>query len=246
MPARLIDDALLNRLTAHIRAGASPQAAAEACDLTFEHFQALMRIRRFRKAVRLAAAEVKVAVEVKFREKDPQGWLDQPRGEFRGENYLPEHLRQKENSVHLYSRGAKGVAIRDVRTRRLASTYRKAFPWLEAADTVLLRTFVQVSLLADEIYSKITKEGVTRPTGQPHPLLGEFRNYSRTAADLAGRLGLSPRDRAQMKANSTTAALDTIDLDRINKVLDHGHERELESVEPAALDGGSGDQSSED
>ena len=119
----------------------------------------------------------------------------------------------------LYARSPKGLRVRDERTRRLARRVIKAFPWLTVADRDMVSAFCQVKLLADECFAKIRAEGITRSNGQPHYLLTEFRSLIRVEADLAGRLGLSPRDRAAMQANSTGAALDRIDLKRVDRIL---------------------------
>ena len=147
-----------------------------------------------------------------------------PRDEMDGDGdkgaFLPAREADRGRKIVLYTRAPKGVRVRDIRTQRLARRIQLAFPWLTGADKTLIRAFAQVEILRDEIYAKVRAEGVVRSkTGQPHPLLSEFRNLTRTLADLAGRLGLSPRDRAAMQTNSTNAALGRIDLKRVDQIL---------------------------
>lgn len=133
--------------------------------------------------------------------------------------YMRPDDPQPNRKLTLYSRGAKGVRIRDERVRRLSRRIMTGFAWLTPADRDLIRAYCQVQILADEAFAKVRVDGLVRPSGQPHPLLGEFRNLIKVQADLAGRLGLSPRDRAIMKSNSTTAALERIDLTRVDRIL---------------------------
>ncbi len=86
------------------------------------------------------------------------------------------------------------------------------------ADEPLARSFAQLEILSAEAYEKIRREGISRD-GRPHYLLQEFRNLRRVHADIAGRLGLSPRDRAQMKSAQTSAAIDSIDLKRVERII---------------------------
>jgi hypothetical protein len=148
--------------------------------------------------------------------------------------FLPRAEAARGRKLVPYVRSAKGVRVRDLRTRRLARRILTAWPWLTDADKDLVRAFAQIQILADEAFAKIRAEGIVRPTtGQPHPLLSEFRALIRTEADLAGRLGLSPRDRAAMQASSTGAALERIDLKRVDRIL-----RARRSGTPVNGDGG--------
>lgn len=146
-----------------------------------------------------------------------------PRDEMTGDGDTGAFLSAREadrgSRLVPYVRSAKGLRVRDLRTRRLARRIRTAWPWLTDADRDLIRAFAQVQILADEAYVKIRTEGIVRQNGQPHPLLGEFRSLIKVQAGLAGRLGLSPRDRVAMQATSTTAALEKIDLRRVDQIL---------------------------
>ncbi len=119
----------------------------------------------------------------------------------------------------LYTRAAKGVRIRDIRTRRLARRIVKACGWMVAADQPMVRAFAQLEILAEEAYAKIIADGIVNADGAPNRLLLEYRSLRRVQADIAGRLGLSPRDRAQMKSASTAAALEGIDVAKIDRIL---------------------------
>ncbi len=133
--------------------------------------------------------------------------------------FLPRDDPDRDGKLVLYARSAKGLRVRDQRTRRLSRRIMRSFPWLTVADRDLVMALCQVKLLADECFAKVRLEGIVRATGQPHYLLAEFRSLIRTEADLAGRLGLSPRDRAVMQATSTGAALERIDLKRVDRIL---------------------------
>jgi phage terminase small subunit len=150
-----------------------------------------------------------------------------------GTPYAPRSgpVSRSQREVTLMSRAPKGLAIRDQRTRRFARRLMVAFPWLTPADRGLVMSFCQVKILVDECYAKIRLDGLTRSDGHPHYLLSEFRSLVRVEADLAGRLGLTPRDRAQMRASSTTAALERVDLTRVEKIL------RARGAEPALEDG---------
>ncbi len=125
----------------------------------------------------------------------------------------------KRQAPRLYTRGAKGVRIRDERTRRLARRIINACPWMIDTDQPLVRGFAQLEILSEEAYAKIIAEGIINAEGTPHKLLSEFRSLRRVQADIAGRLGLSPRDRAQMQSVSTSAAIEGIDLAKIDRIL---------------------------
>jgi hypothetical protein len=228
--ATSFDKELLHKLTSYIRAGASRQSAAAACQLSPPKLMALMTFPRFAQAVRQAEFDAKVATEVDLRQKHPRDWLDRPKGSDR------EHAPVQVDSNAQAEASRELVANSDIDPTQV---YLQAFPWLTPADEALLRNFVQLNLLADQCYQKIAVEGVARPSGAPHMLLSEFRNLSRTAADIAGRLGLSPRDRAMMRSTSPAAVLEEVDVRRINGVLGYGSE-------PTDFDSEGSDQGSED
>jgi phage terminase small subunit len=148
----------------------------------------------------------------------------------------------------IYSKAPKGVRIRDARVSLMARRVSRAFPWINpSADRELVRLFCQLVILSDECYAKVRLEGIVNPkTGVPHRLLCEFRACARVLADVSGRLGLSPRDRAQLQSSSTSAALDRIDLGRVDRILkartggaSANGDAEIEEVSPSADDDGS-------
>jgi hypothetical protein len=226
----LFDNALLNRLTSYIRDGASRESAAAACGLSPPKLMALMTYARFAQAVRQAEFDAKVATEVEFRKKHPGDWLDRPKGSDR--EHAPVQVdpkAQAEASLEL-------LVNSDIDPMQV---YLQVFPWLTPADEALLRGFVHLNEFAEETYQRIKRDGgPIRPSGAPHPSLGEFRNLHKTIADYAGRLGLSPRDRAMMRSNSPAAVLEEVDVKRINKVLGYGSE-------PTDIDSDGSDQGSE-
>ncbi|MGO9450789.1 MAG: hypothetical protein ACLQDV_07030 [Candidatus Binataceae bacterium] len=132
---------------------------------------------------------------------------------------VPARADDRREAPRLYSLAARGVRIRDIRTRRLARRFVKACGWLIAADQPMVRAFAQLEILAEEAYAKIVADGIVNADGAPHRLLLEYRSLRRVQADIAGRLGLSPRDRTQMKSASTAAALEGIDVARIDRIL---------------------------
>jgi hypothetical protein len=112
--------------------------------------------------------------------------------------FLPEEPVGN-RQVRPYTKAPKGLRIRDERVRRQARRTLAAYPHLLELDRDVVRAKCQVSILREELYMKIRTEGVVRPDGQPHALLSEFRGLVKVEADLAGRLGMTPRDRAMMR-----------------------------------------------
>ena len=148
------------------------------------------------------------------KEFDPNDPRDSKRG------FLSGRGENAGRRIQLYSQSPKGIKVRDIRSIRLARRLILAFPWLEKPDFALVKTYAQVAILTDECYALIRQQGIVRKDGSPHRFLAEFRNLARTSADLAGRLGLSPRDRALMKSLNTTGALERIDVKRINELIE--------------------------
>jgi hypothetical protein len=125
----------------------------------------------------------------------------------------------KREPPRLFTRAARGVRIRDLRTRRLARRIVKACGWMVAADQPMVRAFAQLEIPAEEAFAKIVADGIVNAEGVPHRLLLEYRSLRRVQADIGGRLGLSPRDRATMQSASTAAALDSIDYAKIDRIM---------------------------
>jgi hypothetical protein len=130
----------------------------------------------------------------------------------RKSGYLRGRGESAGRKIALYSRSPKGLRVRENRSYRLARRLIQLFPFLEKPDFYLMKSFAQVTILIDECYVLIKQEGIRRKNGDPHRFLPELRNLYRVQGDLASRLGLTPRDRAVMKANLTDSALDLAEL----------------------------------
>jgi phage terminase small subunit len=65
---------------------------------------------------------------------------------------------------------------------------------LTDADKGLVRALCQIQTLGEECYARVRNEGIMLRKDKPHPLIAEFRQLVKVEADLAGRLGLSPRE----------------------------------------------------
>jgi len=130
-----------------------------------------------------------------------------------------KNLPAKNAKTGLYSRSKKTTRRRDLQrayyTRRLIA----AAPWIERQDALLLRRYVEISLLADVIYAHLKAVGPINPLGEARRLVGEFRKLSIASAGIGAQLGLSPSSRAGLKdLRSADAAIDISDSDAADAI----------------------------
>ena len=100
-----------------------------------------------------------------------------------------------------------------MRDRRIAALVKRMFRlmgWLRPEDVPLCRSWAQLEILSDIVYSALRAMGPINADGNAKRLLVDYRQLRQSQTAIASQLGMSPMARAQLRAVSTNAAFDVM------------------------------------
>ena len=104
---------------------------------------------------------------------------------------------------------------------------RKVCPWLTAADTPAMRGRAELEVLSATVFAWLLKLNVLNREGEPRKLLDQHRQMKLAQLSYETALELTPLSRAQLKLNTTRAALD-LPAEMVRQVNEVGESRRRE------------------
>ncbi len=125
----------------------------------------------------------------------------------------------------LYARSKKVAQRRDLQCRYFMRRLVATAPWIARQDSMLLRRYVELSLLANAIYARLRAVGPINPQGEARRLVGEFRKLSLAAASIGAQLGLSPASRAALGSDPSNPAAIDISPERAQRAIEVSDEK---------------------
>jgi hypothetical protein len=132
----------------------------------------------------------------------------------------------------LYERSDSALRIRAERVRRIVAAMRKEMPWLTPADTPAMKGWAELEVLSATVFAWLLKLNVLNGQGEPRRLLSEHRQMKLAQLQYETALGMTPLSRAQLKLNTTRAALD-LPSAIIDSVIEVGESRARERAAKA-------------
>jgi hypothetical protein len=120
----------------------------------------------------------------------------------------PARGRPKHASTGVYIKSAPGLKLRDRRVTRLAVKVRAILPWLQPADSPVVRAWCEIEYLCNQVYAALRAYGVTNPRGEARRLLDDYRRLRAIQLQYSRELGMGPASRQALKASGDAMAFD--------------------------------------
>lgn len=95
-------------------------------------------------------------------------------------------------------RKTKFKTKRSIAVMRYSRDVRLAAPWLEAADSAMVRRFAELQVVIANLFSEMRENGLFDSKKQPRFVIETWRRCVQTQAVIARELGLSPLARKQL------------------------------------------------
>lgn len=89
-------------------------------------------------------------------------------------------------------RKSKFKTKRSIAVMRYTRLVLLAAPWLEAADSALVRRFAELQVVIANLFSEMRENGLFDKSKQPRLVIDTWRRCVQTQATIAKELGLSP------------------------------------------------------
>jgi phage terminase small subunit len=93
---------------------------------------------------------------------------------------------------------------RSIAVMRYTRLVMLAAPWLDAADSAMVRRFSELQVVIANLFSEMRENGLFDKAKQPRLVIDTWRRCVQTQAAIAKELGLSPLARKQLALAAQT------------------------------------------